>query len=329
MPRFIGAEESTEFGRAGAQHASAGQFDDAEFWFRRILGSWPGYAAGYADMGQLSFARSQAATGRDARARYRRDAEDWFRRAVETDVDNRLAGVRIPLARVLALGGDEHEALVLLDALLEQPALDASVRTDAEMLAADIRGGKALFSRASELGRNLVLEPSSKPLAPADRKDLEDARALLRQAADRNDAFATSWLLGKVEMRLGAMDAALDALRRAHSVDPDQPDGCRELCSAYLELGRADDALPLARRAVELRPDDAGLRCNLALVLLFVGDIESSRTEASAASSKDPADAITHGVIRLIDDVASGRRPRPLSLAEAEGRRSRTFSQER
>src|SRR5262249_4193941 len=137
----------------------------------------------------------------------------------------------------------------------------------------------------------------------------------------RNSAFATSWFLGKVEMRLGRMDAALGALRQAHSVDPDQPDGCRELCLVYLQLDRAQDALPIARRALKLRPDDARLRCNLALALLLVGDVEGSRAEVGAALSKNPADAITRGLFKLIEDVASGRRSRPRSLAEAEGRR--------
>src|SRR5689334_2808652 len=42
LPRYISVEESLEFGRRGSEQAQAGNFDDAEFWFRRILGSWPG-----------------------------------------------------------------------------------------------------------------------------------------------------------------------------------------------------------------------------------------------------------------------------------------------
>src|SRR5262249_15393427 len=108
MPRYISAEESVEYGRQGSAHASHGQFDDAEFWFRRILGSWPGYAAGYADMGQLSCARADAATSPDAKRTYRSEAETWFRRAVDADSDRRLPGIRIPFARVLALKGNER-----------------------------------------------------------------------------------------------------------------------------------------------------------------------------------------------------------------------------
>ncbi|KYF71349.1 hypothetical protein BE11_27585 [Sorangium cellulosum] len=320
MPRFISAEESVQYGREATAHASSGQFDDAEFWLRRIIGSWPGYAPGYADLGLLSFARAEAAIGPEARERCRSEAEAWFRRAVHSDPERRLPGVRVPLARTLALNGKERDALEVLDGLLGDPALPASVRTDAETLATDLRDGKALFSRAAEMSGDLVLEPPSSPLAAAQRGALKQARALLRQAAERKGTFATLWLLGKVEMRSGDMGAALDALQRAHAIDPEQADGCRELGAAYLELDRAHDALPIARRAVELRPGDAGLHCNLALILLLTGDVEGALAEATSALSLDPSDTITRGLLKLIDDVVAGRRQRPRSLAEAEGR---------
>ncbi|WP_437988017.1 tetratricopeptide repeat protein [Sorangium sp. So ce117] len=321
MPRFLSAEESGQYGREAAAHASNGQFDDAEFWLRRIIGSWPGCAPGYAELGQLSSARAEAATDPEAKERHRSEAEAWFRRAVLADPDRKLAGVRVPLARTLALNGKERDAFEVLDGLLCDAALPASVRTEAETLATDLRDGKALFSRAAEMSRCLALEPPSKPLTTADRDALERARALLRQAAERKGTFPTLWFLGKVEMRLGDMDAALAAFQRAHAIDPEQPDGCRELGAVYLELDRAHDALPVARRAIELRPDDAGLHCNLALILLLTGDVEGALAKATSALSLDPTDAITRGLLKLIDDVVTGRRQRPRSLAEAEGRK--------
>jgi tetratricopeptide (TPR) repeat protein len=320
MPRHISAEESVEYGRHGSDHASNGQFDDAEFWFRRIVGSWPGYAAGYADLGQLSCARADAAVSPDEKRRWRAEAETWFRRAVDADPDRRLAGVRIPFARVLALLGNEREALEGLSALVTDPATPDPIRTEAELLAKDLRDGRALFSRATEMVRGIVLEPPTKSLEASGRSALEEARVLLRQAAERKNSFATSWFLGKVELRLGNGAAAVAALENAHRIEPDQPNGCRELVAAYLELDRAHDGLPIARRATELQPDDAGLRCNLALVLLLTGDVPSARAEASAALSRDPNDNITRGLLEMIDDVIAGRRPRPRSLAEAEGR---------
>src|SRR5262249_27744341 len=155
--------------------------------------------------------------------------------------DRRLAGVRIPLIRILALNGNEREALEVLERLLDDATLSESVRAEAETLGADLRDGKGLFTRASEMARDLVLDPPSKPLAAVERHALEQARLLLREAAAMKNAFATSWLLGKVEMRLGNMDAALVALKDAHALNAEQPDGCRELVNVYLELDRAPD----------------------------------------------------------------------------------------
>jgi tetratricopeptide (TPR) repeat protein len=321
MPRFISAEESTEYGRAGAEHAANGRFDDAEFWFRRIIGSWPGYPAGYADLGQLASARADAADTPEEKRRLRAESASWFRRAVEADAERRLPQARVALARALALTGDERGALELLDSLAHDPATAAPLRAEAEKAMAGIREGRALFQRATEMVGSVVLEPPSLAISAAKRRDLEAAEALLCDAADRSGAFPHLWFLGKVRMRLGALEAALAAFRRAHAVEPTQPDGCRELGSVLLELDRADEALPIVQRALELRPEDAGLKCNVALVRLLTGDVAGARAQASAALARDPGDEITRALVAMIDDVAAGRRARPRSLAEAEGRK--------
>jgi Flp pilus assembly protein TadD len=320
VPRFISPEESVQFGREAAASTSKREFDDAEFWLRRIIGSWPGYPAGYADLGQLSFARSEAADTLAARRRYRSDAEVWLRRAVDADPDQRFPGVRVPFARILALNGDERKALDVLERLFAEPALPEPVRSDAERLVTDLRDGKLLFYLAGELAGTLAFDQPPKRLSAEDRRSLQQARVLLRQAGEKKDAFATSMFLGKVEMRLGDMAAARATLEHAHGIDPHHADGCRELASVYLELDRPHDALPAGRRAVELRPEDMTLRSNLALILLLVGAIADARAEAAFALSRDPSDAITRNLIRLIDDVLAGRRERPRTIAEAEGR---------
>lgn len=319
-PRVISVEESVAYGRAGSGHASAGRFDDAEFWFRRIIGSWSGYAAGYADLGQLAVARANASKNPEEKWRYRNEAVSWLRRAVDADREVRLAPVRITFARALALVGNENEALALLASLRESPAFDATMHAEGEKLAHEIASGRALFTRASDLIGTLALAPPSKPLLPSERQALEAGRALLLEACGREASFASCWFLGKVELRLRNLDAALVAMQTAHSSQPDQPDGCRELASIYLELGRAEDALPVTYRAVQLCPADAGLRCNLALVLLLTGNVPAAHAEASAALSADPNDTITRALLKMIDDVIAGRRACPRSLAEAEGR---------
>jgi hypothetical protein len=197
MPRFISAAESAEYGRAGAEHAANGRFDDAEFWFRRIVGSWPGYPAGYADLGQLASARADAAEAPEDKRRFRAESASWLRRAVEADAEGRVPRAREALARALALTGDERGALELLDALARDPATAAPLRAEAEGAMAGIREGRALFQRATEMVGSVVLEPPSLPVSPARRRDLEAAEALLGDAADRSGAFRTSGSSGR------------------------------------------------------------------------------------------------------------------------------------
>lgn len=320
MPRFITVDESTEFGRRGAEHASNGELDDAEFWFRRILASWPGYPAGYADMGQVSLARAEAAASHEEKAGHRAAAESWLRQAVDADREQKLAGIRIPFARVLALNGKEAEALAILDSLLAQVDVAAPIRSDAETVAASVREGRALFQRGTELGRGIMLERPTEPLTPSDRQRLVLALSLLQQSEERKATFATTFFIGKVAFRLSRFGEACAALERANAIDPDQPDGCRELSNVYLELERAADAMPHARRAAALRPEEAGLRCNVAVVCLLTGEVAAARAEASAALALDPADGITRNLLAVIEDVAAGRRAPPRSLAQLEGR---------
>jgi tetratricopeptide (TPR) repeat protein len=273
-PRFITPEESVGYARRGAEHAANGELDDAEFWFRRILGSWPGYHAGYADLGQVTSARADAASDFADKERYRREASRWLERAIELDPECTIAGIRPPFARILAMTGDEPRAIELLESVLARNEVAEAVRSAASALLADIRSGKALFGRATELMGSAILEPPAKPLSAAARAAIERGRTMLAEAAERDATFPTLFFLGKSELRLQNWQAACAALQRACEVDPSEVDGWRELTWAYLEQGKAADALPLARRASELKPEDSGLQCNLAVVLLLNGEVQ-------------------------------------------------------
>jgi len=322
MPRFITPDESAAYGRHGAEHAAKGEFGEAEFWFRRIIGSWPGYPAGYADLGQLMSARADAARDLDNRERYRHEALHWFERAIEADPGGSFPGIRTPFARLLALTGDEEKATELLKAVLARKEVSQEIRTETSTLLADIREGKSLFTRATEIMKGIILEPPAKPLSPAARAAMERGRTLLVEASNRKADFPTLFFLGKSELRLRNWEAARAALLEAHKIDPDQADGCRELAWATLELERTDEALPLTRRALELRPGDPGLQCNLAVVLLLTGDVQAAREAAEAALALDPQDSISKHLLRVIDEVATGQRQCPRSLAQLEGRQS-------
>lgn len=318
-PRRLTPDEVTEFGRNAAEHAGDSGWDDAEWWLRRILGSWPGYPPALVDLAQVELGRAEGAGGTE-RAAHVALARSYVERALASDSGMPLQPAELLRARIDATTGNETEALATLDRLATDAAVAAPIRTEAEQMAAAIRRGAILFQRAAELTRGLLLVAGApmRPLDASSRARLEEARPLLRAALAREVSFPTAWVLGKVEQRMGNRAEAVAAFREAHAKEPDQPDGCRELVHALLEEGRAADAVPVARHSVAVSPSDPGLRSNLALVLLLAGDLASARVEIEAAEKMDPADEITRALAGRIAEIASGRRPHPRSLAELE-----------
>jgi tetratricopeptide (TPR) repeat protein len=325
VPRRMSAQEVTECIRTGVQHAQKGALDDAEYWLRRAACSWPDYSPALANLAELLASRA-AAPGRNVAEHraLREAAERYLRRAHEKDPANLPAGQLVTLARLEAFAGREDDALRRLEELERRADLSASVRSDVDALRAQIRQGRALFSRASELASNLILvhgrAPS--PLSKIEREHLLEASRLLEDASARNlTAFANWWMLGKVRQRLGDHRAALDALRRGLECDANQIDGYREYVAVCLDLGEGTEAVRVARRACELRPGDAGLQSNLAVAQLIAGQIDDAVKTVQAAIQVDPADKITRALEARIAAVRDGRRPVPRTLAELEGRR--------
>jgi tetratricopeptide (TPR) repeat protein len=325
VPRRMSAREVTDCIQTGVQHAQKGVLNDAEYWFRRAACSWPDYSPGLANLAELLISRA-AAPGRDVSERHalREAAERYFRRALEKDPTNLAANQVVSLARLEAWAGREDEALGRLEALERGDHLSANVRRDVDALRAQIKQGRALFSRASELAGNLILvhgrAPS--PLSKIEREHLLKASRLLEDASARNPtAFANWWMLGKVRQRLGEHRAALEALRLSLKCDASQIDGCREYVAVCLELGEGTEAVRVARHACELRPGDAGLQSNLAVAQLIAGQIDDAVRTVEAAVKADPVDKITRALEARIAAVREGRRPVPRTLAELEGRR--------
>lgn len=82
-----------------------------------------------------------------------------------------------------------------------------------------------------------------------------------------------------------------------------------------LNLEEVDKAVAAARQAVALKPDDAGLLANLSLALLIGGTLDEAAEKSLAIA---PDDEITRNLKRAIEDVRSGRRAQPRSLADLE-----------
>jgi tetratricopeptide (TPR) repeat protein len=319
--RRMSPAEITRVLETGVLHANESRLDDAEYWFLRAVSSWPAFPPALANLAQVYLQRADSGDG-DADA-LRKEAVRLLRKAAASR-EHCPPQVVVELSRTEALLGEESAGLARLDELVADEGGDAAVRERASSLARDIRMGKALITRATELASGLLYlsDAPRRALDDEARQRLASAMTLLNDAAGRDArSFATWFFLGKVYQRLGDHPASRRAFGRAVDVEPDRIDGLREYASACLDVGDAGDALPIAERACSLQPADSGLRANLALVQLFAGDLPKATHAIEEAARLDPDDKITASLARLIREVVEGRRTLPRTLAELEGRR--------
>jgi tetratricopeptide (TPR) repeat protein len=171
-----------------------------------------------------------------------------------------------------------------------------------------------LYREACRLIDGLIIldNKPSEPLDEPGRKRLGQAIGLFEEVARINPGnWAAMWLLGKIHQRLEQYERGLEWFARAHRLKPDQPDVAREASIAAMDLGRPEEAIEFCRRAIESKPGDPGLRANLALALLFSGKPDEAQTVAREALQAKPDDQITASIVRIIEEVLSGARPRP------------------
>src|SRR5262249_26802586 len=151
----------------------------------------------------------------------------------------------------------------------------------------------ALYQQACSHIEGLIILGNEAPgqLEPHGRQRLDDAIPLFTEVVKINPGnWAAMWLLGKVYQLLPDYMQGLEWLARAQRVKPDQADVAREAGIAAMDLGRLEEAIPFCERAIEAKPDDPGLRANLALALLFSEKPSKARAAAQEALAKDPAD---------------------------------------
>jgi tetratricopeptide (TPR) repeat protein len=184
--------------------------------------------------------------------------------------------------------------------------------------AAQSSPGLAAYERAARMFREhrfqdamdavdeaLKLEPN---LVPA-----LTLRARLAMAANRYDAARQnleraiaadpkSWyarfLYGFQFYQQNEMPAAIEALQKAHDLNPRDPPSALYLGLAYEAVGRTDDALELYRRAIELEEAAGTLHVETLLtagrLYLLLGRFDDAAAMADRAAKADPASRDPH-----------------------------------
>ena len=190
------------------------------------------------------------------------------------------------------------------------------------MTETEIQRHNSLYTRGWDLARpHMILAGSRGRPRPGlfVRWRLRKAIRCFNEAlALSSDNWSALWALGKIHQTLGDPATALDCFSRAHALNPSHADIAREAGAVAMDMGNAEEALRYCRIALELKPQDPGLLANLALAQLIGGRIQEASDSASEAVSLDPSDVVSKGVLKLIQDVAAGRRAQPRTLRDVE-----------
>jgi tetratricopeptide (TPR) repeat protein len=198
------------------------------------------------------------------------------------------------------------------------PACYAPARADRmerELTAQQIRAHDEAYQKGCSLIEGEILlegAASALPVPWLARRRLRKAIACFEEAlglAPRN--WSALWLLGKIHQRLDEYPEALGCFARSHDLAPTEPDVAREAALAAIECGDGPAAVRFAKAAIAASPDDQGLVSNLAIAWLIAGDLTQARATAAEAAARAPDDPVCGTVLRVIDEVAAGRRPRP------------------
>jgi tetratricopeptide (TPR) repeat protein len=184
----------------------------------------------------------------------------------------------------------------------------------------DVARHDAVYREAWRLIRSEILLNGRGLLIPKwlARRRFRRAIGLFESALEINPSgWQSMWGLGKIHQRLGDHAKALDWFLKARLLEPDNPDVAREASICALDSGKVEQALALTEAALVANPTDAGLLANRALALMMAGQLTNARTVAAQAVSRDPKDRVSKNALKLIEDVAAGRRRRPTRVSAA------------
>jgi tetratricopeptide (TPR) repeat protein len=189
-------------------------------------------------------------------------------------------------------GGSQHEIQLGTDAPDPKDRVGMlKIFTDFERLLK----AKSYAAAAAEMTRGLKLDPTN-PLAHVDlgtcfEKMGQPARAvqIYEEAIGINIGTDQIYArLGKDELRLHELDKAVNAMVHANQINPTDLDNLRNLGTAYLQLGRVDDAEKAFKAVTVQNAKYAAAWNGLGLVAIQRNDADSARRNFEKALAVGP-----------------------------------------
>ena len=123
---------------------------------------------------------------------------------------------------------------------------------------------------------------------------------------------------------MGHPTQAVDWIRQALAIAPDNPAAHSNLGEAYRSAGRLDEAIASFRRAIHLKPDEPGMHCNLGLALADLGQSDAAVAIFRRALALQPDNAAAHS--SLIHTLHLHPHPDDHSIDQEHQRWNQQFS---
>lgn len=168
----------------------------------------------------------------------------------------------------------------------------------------------AAFKKASDEIHANWIQPGQQPISGQAAAIVQTAiRSLEEVVATYPDHWQSHLMIGKGWQALGNEQAGYEAMNKAFEHCEDNESVPREFAGLCLQMGRADEAVRIGERAASLSPDNYETLGNLACAYLVSGRFVEAKKAIDAALKLNPSDSINRNLARILDDVATGRRP--------------------
>ena len=149
-----------------------------------------------------------------------------------------------------------------------------------------------------------------------ERGDLERARLRCRELVRRRPGMRVALMqLGQIERDLGNLDAAVDAMQAALTLNPEDTTTLAVLASYLVQAGRAGDAAALTEPHFRQTRPDVDVLFSRGLALARIGKVEEALAALEKARDVDPGNPMVpvyFGTVYLMD----GRRSQARSSYE-------------
>jgi tetratricopeptide (TPR) repeat protein len=158
---------------------------------------------------------------------------------------------------------------------------------------------QALAQKAMETGQ--ISEDLARQLTPEQKKQLQDQIDKTVNQRKKNNALNQSYNDGIAALEAKNYDVAIENLNKAGELDPNQIAVWSHLAQAYQEQAAAKTgadhdaavakAIETYNKALTLKPDDASIHNNYALLLAKAGKFPDATSELEKAALLEPANA--------------------------------------